>query len=96
MAMSGDLYVGNISHDTTEDQIREHFTSAGNVQAVNMMTDRKGRFRCFGFITIDNPEEAVELLNGKELNGRQLKVSRAIPETPFRSGGQRFHRGRRR
>lgn len=95
--MSGDLYVGNIPHDTTEAQIREHFTSAGEVHSINMMTDRKGRFRCFGFITIDNPDEAIEMLNGKELNGRELKVSRAIPETPFRSGGghHRFHRRRR-
>ena len=91
--MFGDLYVGNLPHSATESQIKDHFVPAGQVHSVQIMTDRKGRSRCFGFIQIDNPEEAAIMLNEKEFQGRKLRVSRAIPETPYRPA---FQRGGRR
>jgi RNA recognition motif-containing protein len=91
--MSGDLYVGNLPHSATEMQIKEHFTPVGQVISVNIMTDRKGRSRCFGFVQVENPEEAAQELNEKEFQGRKLRVSRAIPETPYRPA---FQRGGRR
>ena len=97
--MQGDLYVGNLPHSATEAQIKDHFTPAGQVHSVQIVTDRKGRSRCFGFIQIENPEEAAQLFNEKEFQGRKLRVSRAIPETPirpaFQRGGRRGDRGGR-
>lgn len=91
--MSGDLYVGNLPHSVTEAQIKEHFESAGQVYSVMIMTDQKGRSRCFGFVNVENPEQAALDLNDKELQGRKLRVSRAIPETPVRAGFQFNRRG---
>jgi RNA recognition motif-containing protein len=93
--MPGDLFVGNLPFDTTEVQIRDHFKPIGEVHSVQLMTDRKGRSRCFGFILIENPEEAVAELNEKEFRGRKLRVTRAIPNTPFRPQHSRFRRGER-
>lgn len=93
--MSGDVYVGNLPFFITEAQIKEHFKPAGQVHSVQLMTDRKGRSRCFGFVTVENPEEAISLLDQKELHGRRLRVSRAIPNTPVRPGHHRFHRRER-
>jgi RNA recognition motif-containing protein len=93
--VSGDLYVGNLPHDATELQIRDHFNPVGQVHSVLLMTDRKGRSRCFGFIHIENPEEVMVELNEKEFQGRKLRVSRAVPNTPWRPMHQRFRRGDR-
>jgi RNA recognition motif-containing protein len=90
--MPGDLYVGNLPHSATELEIKEHFNPVGQVHSVRIMTDRKGRSRCFGFIQIENPEAAVTALNDKEFQGRKLRVSRAIPEMPYRPAFQRFRR----
>lgn len=90
----GDIFVGNLPHDATKDEIKAHFSSAGQVHSINLITDRKGRSRCFGFITIENPEEVVALLNQKEFQERKLRVARAMPQNDFRArphhGG--FHR----
>ena len=95
--MPGDIFVGNLPYDATEVQLREHFQPVGEVHSVQLMTDRKGRSRCFGFILIENPEDAVAELNEKEFRGRKLRVSRAIPNTPTRPhhGHGRFRRGDR-
>jgi RNA recognition motif-containing protein len=90
--MSGDLYVGNLPHNASELQIKEHFMPVGTVHSIQVMTDRKGRSRCFGFITMENYDEAVLALNEKEFQGRKLHISHAIPNTTFRPMHRRFHR----
>ena len=88
----GEIFVGNLPHSATEEEIKVHFSSAGQVHSINLITDRKGRSRCFGFITIDNPEEAVALLNQKEFQERKLRVSSAVPKTDFRPRHRNFNR----
>ena len=88
----GEIFVGNLPHSATEEEIKTHFSSAGQVHSINLITDHKGRSRCFGFIIIDNPEEAVALLNQKEFQERKLRVSRAMPKNDFRPRHQHFNR----
>jgi len=80
---TGELFIGNLPHAATEQDIRDHFSTIGNVHSINLVTDRKGRSRCFGFITIENPEEAVEILNQKMFQDRPLRVSRAFQKNDF-------------
>ena len=88
--MSNKLYVGNLSYNTTETQLREAFSAHGVVAEVNLMMDRAtGRPRGFGFVTMNTPEEAqaaIEALNGKSIDGRDLTVNLARPREE-RSGG---------
>jgi RNA recognition motif-containing protein len=93
--MSGDLYIGNLPHNATEPQLREHFSRTGTVHSIKLITDRKGRSRCFGFISVEDPEKALLTLNQKEFQGRKLNISHAISETPMRPAHRRFHRGGR-
>jgi RNA recognition motif-containing protein len=88
----GEVFVGNLPHNATEEEIKVHFSSAGQVHSINLITDRKGRSRCFGFIKIDNPEEVVAHLNQKEFQDRKLRVSRAIQKTEFQPRHQKYHR----
>lgn len=87
------LYVGGLSYDTTEDALREAFGQAGQVSTVAIIKDRvSGRSKGFGFVEFDNDAEAqaaINLWNGKELDGRQLTVNEARPmeSRPPRSGG---------
>ncbi len=89
------IYVGNLSFQTTETEIRELFGQYGEVEEVNLITDREtGRPRGFGFIEIrdDNADrEAIGALDGTELGSRQIKVNEAKPRTDRGggSGGQR-------
>ncbi len=72
------IYVGNISYQTTEEDLKEHFEKAGEVINVKIITDRDtGRNRGFGFIemTEEGVSQAIEELNDKEFMGRNLKVS---------------------
>lgn len=91
--MAKKLYVGGLGYDTTEDTVREAFTQAGQVSSVAIIKDRaSGRSKGFGFVEFENDAEAqaaIELWNGKELEGRQLTVNEARPMTPRppRSGG---------
>ena len=84
------IYVGNLSFKTTEDQLRDQFTEHGDVAEVVIVTDRDtGRSRGFGFVTLDDDgaaREAIEKLNGAEVDGRTLTVNEAKPRTS-RSGG---------
>ena len=81
--MESKLYVGNLSYDTTEDSLREKFSEAGTVVAVDVIKDRDtGRMKGFAFITMNNQEEAetaIRLLNGKMLDNREIKVNIAKP-----------------
>jgi RNA recognition motif-containing protein len=90
--MSSDLYIGNLPHDATETQVREHFSQAGAVHSIKLVTDRKGRSRCFGFITVEDADKALMTLNQKEFLGRKLTIAHAIVETPYRPGRPRFRR----
>ena len=92
--MSSKLFVGNLSFDTTENDLQDAFAAHGTVMETNLMMDRDtGRPRGFGFITMSTPEEAqkaIEALNGKELDGRALTVNVAKPreERPGGGGGR--------
>ena len=87
------LYVGNLSFETTENDLQDLFEQHGQVGEVNLMMDRMtGKSRGFAFITMNDDEQAksaMSALNGKELNGRALNVNEARPreERPRPSGG---------
>jgi cold-inducible RNA-binding protein len=88
--MSTKLFVGNLSFNTTENDLQDAFAAFGTVSEANLMTDREtGRARGFGFVTMSTPEEAqkaIEGLNGKSIDGRALTVNLARPREE-RSGG---------
>ncbi|OGZ58944.1 MAG: RNA-binding protein [Candidatus Spechtbacteria bacterium RIFCSPLOWO2_12_FULL_38_22] len=81
--MGKKLYVGGIPYTSTEDDLREHFSSAGSVESAAIITDKfSGRSRGFGFVEMSSDDEAkkaVETLNGTEFGGRTLVVNEARP-----------------
>ncbi|MDT8303863.1 MAG: RNA-binding protein [Sedimentisphaerales bacterium] len=85
------IYVGNLSHDATEDKLREAFEAFGQVESVNIIKDRfSGESRGFGFVEMPSKQEAekaIEEMNGKDLMGRAVNVNEARPKTDRRSGG---------
>jgi cold-inducible RNA-binding protein len=85
------IYVGNMSFDSSEDDIREAFEAHGQVDSVAIITDRDtGRSKGFGFVEMSNDDEAraaIEAINGMELGGRTLNVSEARPRGEGRRGG---------
>jgi len=89
--MSNKLFVGNLSFDTTENDLQDAFAAHGTVTETNLMMDRvTGRPRGFGFITMSTPEEAqkaIEALNGSQLGGRALTVNVAKPREERPPGG---------
>jgi RNA recognition motif-containing protein len=89
--MSTRLYVGNLSYDTTEQELQELFAQAGSVQDVSLPTDRNtGRMRGFGFIQMgsdDDAQEAIRRFNGFVLRDRQLTVNEARPREERGGGG---------
>jgi RNA recognition motif-containing protein len=96
--MATKLYVGNLSFQTTSEDLRDHFAQAGNVESASVVEDRMtGRSRGFGFVEMSTAEEAaaaIEQLNGKEFAGRNLTVNEARPRTDrgpgnFGGGGNR-------
>jgi cold-inducible RNA-binding protein len=92
------LFVGNLSFNTTENDLRDAFAEHGSVDEVKLMTDRDtGRPRGFGFVTMSTAEEAqtaIDALNGKQLDGRALTVNVAKPREE-RSGGSGYGSARR-
>lgn len=78
------LYVGNLSFNTTAEDLTELFGGVGTVQSANVIEDREtGRSRGFGFVEMSSNEEgqnAIEQFNGKEIDGRELKVNEAKPQ----------------
>ncbi len=90
--MASKLYVGNLSFDTQENDLRELFAQHGEVVSANVVTDRDtGRSRGFGFVEMSSEEEArnaENALNGQEVDGRQLKVNEAKPRNDNRGGGR--------
>ncbi|MBN1428887.1 MAG: RNA-binding protein [Anaerolineae bacterium] len=97
--MNKKLYIGNLSYDATENELRELFASAGAVASVSLMTDREtGRPKGFGFVEMETAEaaqEAIRTLNGHMLHDREIKVDEARPprERDSRGGGFGGSRG---
>ena len=96
--MSNKLFVGNLSFNTTQDDLQDAFTAHGTVLETNLMLDRAtGRPRGFGFVTMSSPEEAqkaVEAMNGTSLDGRALTVNIARPREERSGNGRRAYAGR--
>lgn len=85
------IYVGNLSFDATEDDIRNAFAEHGEVTSVKVITDQyTGKARGFGFVEMANQDEAqaaIAALNGIDLQGRPLNVNEARPRNDNRGGG---------
>ena len=90
-----DIYVGNLSFDATEDDLRQAFSPFGDVAAVNIVKDRDtGRSRGFAFVEMpnnDQAKEAIDKVNLMEIAGRQITVNEARPKTdrPHKAAGGR-------
>ena len=89
--MSTKLYVGNLSFNTSSQELETMFAEAGTVQSANIVEDREtGRSRGFGFVEMSTKEEAqaaITALDGKEFDGRSLKVNEAKPRENRSAGG---------
>ena len=89
--MSNKLYVGNLSFDTSAQDLDEMFGEVGTVESTNVIEDRDtGRSRGFAFVEMSTKEEAqdaISQLNGKEIDGRELKVNEAKPRENRGGGG---------
>jgi len=85
------IYVGNMSHDVTEEDLRQAFEAFGQVASVTVIKDKfSGESRGFGFVEMPDKAEAqsaIDGLNGKELKGRVLNVNEARPRPEGRRGG---------
>ena len=96
--MSNKLFVGNLSVDTTENDLQDAFAAHGTIVETNLMMDRvTGRPRGFGFVTMNSPEEAqkaIDGLNGASLGNRNITVNEARPKEERTGGG--FRGGRER
>jgi RNA recognition motif-containing protein len=93
------IYVGNLSHDTTEQDLRSAFEAHGSVDKVNIIMDKfSGRSKGFGFVEMASKEEAetaIANLNNVELDGRNINVNEARPRTERGGGGGRRGGGNR-
>jgi RNA recognition motif-containing protein len=85
------IFVGNLSFNTSEDELRKIFEPYGTVDRVSILTDREtGRSRGFGFVEMTNSEEgdkAIAGLNGSQVGGRTINVNEARPKAERASGG---------
>ena len=85
------IYVGNLSFDVTEEELRAEFTAFGKVESVSIITDKySGRPKGFGFVEMPSVSEgqaAITALNGKTLKDRTLNVNAARPRSDNRGGG---------
>ena len=90
--MSINIYVGNLSFDTKEDELRDLFGTYGTVESAKIISDRfTGRSRGFGFVEMPEREEgmkAIEELDSKDFGGRSLKVNEARPRRGGGGGGE--------
>jgi len=85
------IYAGNLSRDTTEDDLREAFEAFGQVSTATIIQDRfSGESRGFGFVEMPSKDEAqtaIDEMNGKDLKGRAITVNEARPKTERGGGG---------
>ena len=95
--MAKKLYVGGLSYDTTEATLKETFAEAGTVESATIIIDKMtNRSKGFGFVEMSTDEEAqkaIEMFDGKELDGRTVKVNEAKPmepRAPRTGGGDRW------
>lgn len=94
--MTKKIYVGNLSFSATEDQVRALFAEYGDIQSLSMINDRDtGRFRGFAFVEMEDSaaNAAINALNGKDLDGRELTVNEARPREERPSGGGGYRGG---
>ena len=94
--MSKKIYVGNLSFQATEDQVRDLFSEFGNIESIAMITDREtGRFRGFAFVEMEDSaaNAAIKALNGKQVGDRELTVNEARPREERSGGGGGGYRG---
>ncbi len=91
--MTKKLYVGNLSYDTTDSDLRQLFEEYGTVESAQAIMDREtGRSKGFGFVEMPSDQEAqaaIDALNGQEVNGRALTVNEAKPREDRGGGGGR-------
>lgn len=96
-AMAKRLYVGNLKYTVTSENLQELFEQFGTVTSAQVLSDRDtGRSRGFGFVEMDNDDEAlaaIESLDGRDHDGRRLTVNEARPRTPGGGGGGGGYRG---
>ena len=89
--MAKKLFVGGLSYDTTEATLKETFAEAGTVESATIIIDKMtNRSKGFGFVEMSTDEEAqkaIEMFDGKELDGRTVKVNEAKPMEPRGNGG---------
>ncbi len=89
--MAQKLFIGGLAFSTSTERLREVFAAAGQVESAAVVTDRDtGRSRGFGFVemaTAEEAERAITQFNGKDLDGRQLRVEKASPSSGARGGG---------
>ena len=94
------IYVGNLSYEVTEDELRQEFQAFGDVESVSIITDKySGRPKGFGFVempTVSEGQAAITALNGKTLRERTLNVNAARPRSDNRGGGSGGSYGDRR
>ena len=87
------IYVGSLSYDVTEEDLKQAFEVFGEVESVRIIKDmRSGRSKGFGFVEMPGKaqaQSAIDGLNGKELKGRNLNVNEARPRSEGRRGGRR-------
>ncbi len=88
------IYVGNLSYNVTEEELRQEFTAFGEVESVSLVTDRfSGRPRGFGFVDMPSKEEgeaAIASINGKMLDYRAVVVNEARPRSDSRGAGRSY------
>ncbi len=93
------IYVGNLSREATEEDLRQAFSAFGQVESVNIIKDKfSGESRGFGFVTMPTQQEAMNAIaemNGKEIKGQVVNVNEARPRPPMRHGGGGGGGGRR-
>ena len=93
------IYVGNMSYNVTEEELRQAFKAFGEVESAKIITDMySGRSKGFGFVEMPDSTEAhsaIDGLDGKELKGRTLKVNKARPKSEGRRHGGNRGGGRR-
>jgi cold-inducible RNA-binding protein len=95
------IFVGNLSFGLTEDSVRFLFEQHGSIERVNIVKDREGRSKGFGFVEMtsaDEAQRAISALHGKEIQGRPLAVNKALRRKPhgFGDGAFRLNNGKRR